>query len=116
MRLGHLVWITTALTGCATDGSQDIEGSAGREVTAAERAAPAACDRLAATLQADVDANHRDGVVGVLAQVRDDNVIINARAGEVRLGTGIPVAFDSRFRMGSNTKTFVSVVVLRNLI
>ncbi len=70
-------------------------------------------DSLAALLQADITAIHRAGVIGVHGQLRDDNVISNARAGEALLGSGIPVPFDSRFRMGSDTKTFVAVVMLQ---
>lgn len=68
--------------------------------------------KLSATLQADVDANHREGVVGVLAEVSDGTETIHARAGESQLGNGTPIPFDAKFRMGSNTKTFVAVVVL----
>lgn len=68
---------------------------------------------LAATLQADVDEHVAHGVVGVVAQVSDGDEVIVARAGESRLGSGAPVEFDTRFRMGSNTKTFVAVVLLQ---
>jgi len=113
MRLGNLVCITFALSGCATDGSPDAPDRSAGDGVAEDRTATSSHGALAARLQADVDTNHRDGVVGVLAQVRTDNVVVNARAGEARLGAGVPVAFDSRFRMGSNTKTFVAVVVLQ---
>jgi D-alanyl-D-alanine carboxypeptidase len=68
---------------------------------------------LAAALQANVDEHHAHGVVGVVAQVSDDDAVIRARAGESRLDSGAPVEFDTRFRMGSNTKTFVAVVMLQ---
>lgn len=68
---------------------------------------------LAATLQADVDEHVAHGVVGTVAQVSDGDEVIEARAGESRLGSGTPVDFDTRFRMGSNTKTFVAVVLLQ---
>jgi D-alanyl-D-alanine carboxypeptidase len=68
---------------------------------------------LAAMLQADVDEHQRHGVVGAVVQVNVDDEVVRARAGESSLGSGTPVAFDTRFRMGSNTKTFVAVVVLQ---
>jgi D-alanyl-D-alanine carboxypeptidase len=70
-------------------------------------------DDLGKILQQDVDTNHRDGVVGVVAQVNDDKRIVRARAGESRLDSGKPVEFNTKFRIGSNTKTFVAVVVLQ---
>ena len=70
-------------------------------------------EELAATLQADVDEHQRHGVVGIVAQVEVDDEVVRARAGESSLGSGAPVEFDTRFRMGSNTKTFVAVVVLQ---
>jgi len=68
---------------------------------------------LATTLQANVDEHQRHGVVGVVAQVNDEDGVINARAGESSLGSGAPIEFDTHFRMGSNTKTFVAVVLLQ---
>lgn len=68
---------------------------------------------LAGTLQADVDEHQRHGVVGIVAQVHVGDEVFRARAGESSVGSGTPVEFDTRFRMGSNTKTFVAVVVLQ---
>lgn len=68
---------------------------------------------LAGTLQADVDEHQRHGVVGIVAQVHVGDEVVRARAGESSVGSGTPVEFDTRFRMGSNTKTFVAVVVLQ---
>jgi D-alanyl-D-alanine carboxypeptidase len=85
------------------------------DVPVADTSANSALQRseLAATLQADVDEHQTHGVVGVVAQISDDAGVVRARAGESSLGTGTPVEFDTRFRMGSNTKTFVAVVVLQ---
>jgi D-alanyl-D-alanine carboxypeptidase len=38
---------------------------------------------------------------------------IQAHSGSAQLDSGLPVALDSRFRIGSNTKTFVAVVMLQ---
>lgn len=106
MHLNDLFTISIALSvavGCA---GEDV----GTEAQASSELRR--CD-LANTLQVDVDTNHRDGVVGVLAQIRDDHSVIRARAGESKLGSGVPVPFNASFRMGSNTKTFVAIVVLQ---
>lgn len=93
----------SAMAGCSEDDAA-ADSSAGYPLQQSE---------LAATLQADVDEHERHGVVGVVAQVSIDDDVVRARAGESSLGSGTPVAFDTRFRMGSNTKTFVAVVVLQ---
>lgn len=91
------------IVGCSASDSDTIDS----HDEAARRA------KLTATLQADVDANHREGVVGVIAEVSDGTATIQARAGESRLDSGTPIPFEAKFRMGSNTKTFVAVVVLQ---
>ncbi len=64
-------------------------------------------------LQANVDLHHQHGVIGVVAQISDGEDTFRARAGESTLDGGAPPEFDTHFRMGSNTKTFVAVVVLQ---
>lgn len=91
------------LAGCSDDSS----------VNDASATSPLQQSELAATLQADVDEHRLHGVVGVVAQINDEAGVVRARAGESTLGSGTPVEFDTRFRMGSNTKTFVAVVVLQ---
>jgi len=64
-------------------------------------------------LQIAVDDLHRLGIAGVQGLARVDGVSTRARAGVGDLERGTPVPLDGYFRMGSNTKTFVSVVVLQ---
>jgi D-alanyl-D-alanine carboxypeptidase len=102
-RIVTLLLAASVMAGCSEDDPAD----------ASSASSPLRQDELAALLQADVDDHQRHGVVGTVAQVNVDDDVVRARAGESSLGSGTPVAFDTRFRMGSNTKTFVAVVVLQ---
>ncbi|MEV6812036.1 serine hydrolase domain-containing protein [Micromonospora sp. NPDC051296] len=64
-------------------------------------------------LQVAVDDLHDLGITGVQGLTRVDGATTRARAGVGDLKRGTPVPLDGHFRMGSNTKTFVSVVVLQ---
>ncbi|MFI7372408.1 serine hydrolase domain-containing protein [Actinoplanes sp. NPDC049668] len=64
-------------------------------------------------LQVAVDDLHDLGITGVQGLTRVDGDTVRARAGVGDLERGSPVPLDGHFRMGSNTKTFVSVVVLQ---
>ncbi|MEU4424027.1 serine hydrolase domain-containing protein [Actinoplanes sp. NPDC024001] len=64
-------------------------------------------------LQTAADDLHRLGITGVQALARVDGVTTSARAGFADLERGTPVPRDGYFRMGSNTKTYVAVVVLQ---
>ncbi|GGM40085.1 serine hydrolase [Micromonospora sonchi] len=64
-------------------------------------------------LQVAVNDLHDLGITGVQGLTRVDRTTTRARAGVGDLGRGTPVPLDGHFRMGSNTKTFVSVVVLQ---
>ncbi|MEU4216005.1 serine hydrolase domain-containing protein [Actinoplanes sp. NPDC026623] len=64
-------------------------------------------------LQVAVDDLHGLGITGVHGITRVDGAVTRARAGVGDLERGTPVPLDGHFRMGSNTKTFVSVVVLQ---
>src|SRR5690348_13941994 len=64
-------------------------------------------------LQHDLDAIHATGVSGVLAEVDAGPRRLRGTSGVADLAAGGPVNVDGYFRMGSNTKTFVSVVVLQ---
>jgi D-alanyl-D-alanine carboxypeptidase len=64
-------------------------------------------------LQAAADDLHGLGITGVQGITRVDGDTTRARAGVGDLDRGTPVPLDGHFRMGSNTKTFVSVVVLQ---
>ncbi|OLB66088.1 MAG: serine hydrolase [Actinobacteria bacterium 13_2_20CM_2_72_6] len=77
-------------------------------------AAPPAPDRSpAGVLQRGLDDLHGLGITGVQGQVRDGDRVSRARSGVADLRTGAPMPLDGYFRMGSDTKTFVSVVVLQ---
>ncbi|MGW4945545.1 serine hydrolase domain-containing protein [Actinoplanes sp. NPDC004185] len=64
-------------------------------------------------VQRDVDLIQAIGTSGVLAETIADTTVTRARAGVARLGTTTPVDWNSHFRIGSTTKTFVSTVVLQ---
>ncbi|TYK49404.1 serine hydrolase domain-containing protein [Actinomadura decatromicini] len=64
-------------------------------------------------LQGDVDAIRATGATGVLAEVRTAGGAHAARAGVADLRTGRPVPWNSYFRIGSDTKTYTSVVALQ---
>jgi D-alanyl-D-alanine carboxypeptidase len=66
-----------------------------------------------ADLQRDLDAIHAIGAPGVLAEVDTGGHRLRGSSGVADLDTGGRVDPDSYFRMGSNTKTFVAVVVLQ---
>ena len=76
----------------------------------ATAAGPARDDRR---LHVALDDLHDLGITGVQGITRVDGVTTRARAGVGDLDRGTPVPLDGYFRMGSNTKTFVSVVVLQ---
>ncbi|GGL09828.1 serine hydrolase domain-containing protein [Mangrovihabitans endophyticus] len=64
-------------------------------------------------IHAAVDDLHALGITGVQGLARVDSVTTRARAGVGDLRRGTPVPLGGYFRMGSNTKTFVSVAVLQ---
>lgn len=110
MYLGKFVWIPFALAGCMAGGASDAPEDVPSGVPAVERASP---DPVRAPLQGGLDTLVGHGMVGALGEVSDGSVRIDARSGVARVGSTEPLAFDSRFRMGSNTKTFVAVVMLQ---
>ncbi len=77
-------------------------------------AATAAPERsTAGVLQHGLDDLHNLGITGVQGMVRDGNRVIQARSGVSDVDSGRPVPADGSFRIGSDTKTFVSVVLLQ---
>src|SRR5690348_18429525 len=62
-------------------------------------------------LQRDLDAITATGVPGVLAEVRTGSHVLRGTSGVANLDTRAPVNASGYFRIGSNTKTFVSVVL-----
>ena len=77
-------------------------------------AAPAAPDRsTAGVLRQGLDDLDGLGITGVAGMVRDGNRVIQARSGVSDVDSGRPMPADGSFRIGSDTKTFVSVVLLQ---
>lgn len=64
-------------------------------------------------LQRDLDAITATGVPGVLAEVRTGDRQLRGTSGVADLDSRQPVNGNGFFRIGSNTKTFLSVVVLQ---
>lgn len=64
-------------------------------------------------LQAGVTELHGLGITGVQGATRDHGRFRTARAGTGNLDTGSPVPYNGHFRIGSNTKSFASVVALQ---
>lgn len=64
-------------------------------------------------LQRDLNAIVATGVPGVLAEVRTGGRELRGTSGVANLDTRKPVNENGYFRVGSNTKTFISVVVLQ---
>ncbi|MDX3615782.1 serine hydrolase domain-containing protein [Streptomyces europaeiscabiei] len=60
-----------------------------------------------------MDANVKDGVVGIAVQARDEHGVWKATSGVGDLTTGEPRSARDHFRVGSITKTFVSTVLLQ---
>ncbi|MFI5840262.1 serine hydrolase domain-containing protein [Catenuloplanes sp. NPDC051500] len=98
----------------------------GRAATITVLAAALAANPAAATAnRADQAAGYRHllqqaandlagfGISGVQALIRDGRRTTEARAGVADVTTGRPVPENGYFRMGSNTKTFVSVILLQ---
>lgn len=66
-----------------------------------------------ARLKAAVDDLHGIGITGVQGLTEIGARTTTARAGVADIDTGAPVPANGYFRMGSDTKTFVSVVLLQ---
>ena len=80
----------------------------------AASAAPATPDRsTAAVLRQGLDDLHNLGITGVAGMVRDGNRVVQARSGVSDVDSRRPMPADGSFRIGSDTKTFVSVVLLQ---
>lgn len=81
-------------------------------LTAASGLTAAATPGPADPLQRQVDALHDTGAVGVFAEASSPGARDIARAGTAGRGTGRPMPWNGRFRIGSATKTFTAAVVL----
>jgi len=113
MNFRKFAWIPFALAGCMTGGASGASDTASDAVSGDPAAESAQIDPVRAALQRGLDTLAGDGMVGALGELSDGSGRVAARSGVARLGSTAPVAFDSRFRMGSNTKTFVAVVMLQ---
>src|SRR5262249_39035196 len=101
-------WIAIGLAAAATAAAVTTTVTAASAVTA-----PAQHAYLQQDLQGDLDAITATGVPGVLAEVRTGDRQLRGTSGVANLNSRKPVNADGFFRIGSNTKTFVSVVVLQ---
>jgi D-alanyl-D-alanine carboxypeptidase len=106
----------TLATGAAPAGAEptSIHASAHAQVQAQAPARPAPPSRYGQVdFQRDLDAIRDSGAPGVLAEVDSGTGRLSGSSGVADLDRGGSVDPGSYFRMGSNTKTFVSVVVLQ---
>lgn len=87
--------------------------TAGVPAAAGVRESPSRPGYGQARLQHDLDAIRDAGVPGVLAEVHLGDRVLRGTSGVADLATGRGVPANGYFRMGSNTKTFVAVVVLQ---
>ncbi|MDP9791728.1 D-alanyl-D-alanine carboxypeptidase [Catenuloplanes nepalensis] len=88
-----------------------LAGTAALTHTGVANAAPK--NQLAAEIQPLLDAITATGVPGSYAQVRRDGKTFTGASGVAFVETGAPARADSRHRIGSVTKTFVSTTVLQ---
>jgi D-alanyl-D-alanine carboxypeptidase len=98
-------WITVGVAAAAT--------AATTTATAATAATTPAQAYSRQDLQRDLDAITATGVPGVLAEVRTGTRQLRGTSGVADLDSRQPVNRNGFFRIGSNTKTFLSVVVLQ---
>src|SRR5215475_8459355 len=110
-------WIAIGLAAVAvaTAAATTASTAASTAASAAASAATAQAQRayLQQDLQRDLDAITATGVPGVLAEVRTGDRQLRGTSGVANLDSRMPVNANGFFRIGSNTKTFVSVVVLQ---
>jgi hypothetical protein len=76
-------------------------------------AAPPLPHHRPTVLQQGLDDLHDLGISGAQGLVRDGRRVSAARSGVANLDTATPMPIDGYFRIGSSTKTFVSVVLLQ---
>ena len=108
-------WITSGLAAVAAIATAATVSTTATAATAATVPAtsPAPPAYSQQDLQRDLDAITATGVPGVLAKVRTDGRELRGTSGVANLDSRKPVDVNGFFRIGSNTKTFVSVVVLQ---
>ncbi|HEU5387863.1 MAG TPA: serine hydrolase domain-containing protein [Streptosporangiaceae bacterium] len=110
-------WIAISLAAAAV---ATVTATATTTTARAATASPAAAATTPAghgytrqDLRRDLDAITATGVPGVLAEVRAGSRVLRGTSGVANLDTRAPVNSSGYFRIGSNTKTFVSVVLLQ---
>jgi D-alanyl-D-alanine carboxypeptidase len=109
-------WIAIGLAAVATAAAAATTTSSSSTAAATATSAataPAQHAYLQQDLQRDLDAITATGVPGVLAEVRTGDRELRGTSGVANLDSREPVNANGFFRIGSNTKTFVSVVVLQ---
>jgi D-alanyl-D-alanine carboxypeptidase len=107
-------WIASGLAAVAAIATAAVTTTATAATAATMPAtAPASHVYSQQDLQRDLDAIVATGVPGVLATVRVDGRELRGTSGVADLDSRQPVDGNGFFRIGSNTKTFVSVVVLQ---
>jgi D-alanyl-D-alanine carboxypeptidase len=87
--------------------------SAGVLVASGTAVAAAAPLGAPPALKASLDKLVADGVPGTIALERQGDQVWHAAAGVRDLRTGDPMGAGDRFRIGSNTKSFISTVILQ---
>ena len=108
-----LAAVATAAAAAATTATTATTASTAAATAASAATAPAQHAYLQQDLQRDLDAITATGVPGVLAEVRTGDRQLRGTSGVANLDSRKPVNANGFFRIGSNTKTFVSVVVLQ---
>jgi D-alanyl-D-alanine carboxypeptidase len=101
-------WIAIGLAAVAAASATTATATAATASTTQARHA-----YLQQDLQRDLDAITATGVPGVLAEVRTGGGELRGTSGVADLNSRKPVNGNGFFRIGSNTKTFISVVVLQ---
>ena len=75
---------------------------------------PSSLDSAVTTrFQAHLDAFHADGIIGTVGEIDTDHGRAQAHSGVTAQGGDQPVALNSHFRIASNTKTFIAIVMLQ---
>jgi D-alanyl-D-alanine carboxypeptidase len=110
-------WIASSMAAVAAIATAATVTTTASAATAAPMpaTAPAPHGYTKQDLQRDLNAIVATGVPGVLAEVRSGGQVLRGTSGVANLDSGKPVNENGYFRIGSNTKTFISVVVLQLL-
>ena len=101
-------WITIGLVAVAAAATATAT-SAAASAAASAATAPAQHAYSQQDLRRDLGAITATGVPGVLAEVRTGGRQLDGTSGVANLGSRKPVNPSGFFRIGSNTKTFISV-------